>query len=89
MSSTRGRCRLLTVRLSDAEFEALRKACATEGARSLSDLARDAILQRVRASANPRGSLAGDLNQLGVQLVRIDDAIKDLSTCIERVLGKP
>lgn len=37
------RTRMVSIRLSDAEFRKLREVCATTGARSISDLARDAM----------------------------------------------
>jgi len=88
MAVLRRRTRLLTVRLSSEEYEALHKVSAAEGARSLSEFARTAILQFINARTGTRGSLTGDLTALGEQLEQIDDVIKDLSTRIERVLGK-
>jgi Ribbon-helix-helix protein, copG family len=80
--------KLLTVRLSDTEYANLKRACEAEGWRSLSEFAREAILQRVQISGSSKASLAGDLHILGDQLIRVDEAIKNLSTRIERVLGK-
>lgn len=88
MAMLKRRSRLLTVRLSADEYERLKSLCAQEEARSLSDFAREAILQRVNANRTPQASLAGDLNALGARLEQVDDAIKSLSGCIERVLGK-
>lgn len=88
MAILQRRSRLLTVRLSGEEHERLKRLCAEEEARSLSDFARDAILQRVNASRAPKASLTGDLNALGARLEQVDAAIKSLSECIERVLGK-
>lgn len=89
MTVFRPRTRLLTVRLSEEEYEELRRICAEEGARSLSDFARESILQRAQTSGFSKGSLAGDLTVLGDQLENVDEAIKALSKRIERVLGKP
>jgi len=88
MTILRRRTRLLTVRLSAEEYEGLRKVSAVEGARSLSELARNAILRHVNDHGAPRGSFTGDLNALGEQLEQIDGVIKNLSIRIERVLGK-
>ncbi len=88
MAALRRRTRLLTIRLSSDEYEALQRVSASEGARSLSEFARLAIIEYIRSRSSERGSLAGDLTALGTQLEQIDDVIKDLSTRIERVLGK-
>ncbi|MBM3726941.1 MAG: hypothetical protein FJW40_16150 [Acidobacteria bacterium] len=44
MSVTKPRNRLVNFRLSEEEFDQLRSACATNGARSISDFARSAVL---------------------------------------------
>lgn len=88
MAILKRRSRLLTVRLSADEYDQLKSLCEEEQARSLSDFAREAILERVNARRSPRASLAGDLNQLGSRLAQVDDAIRNLSGCIEKVLGK-
>ena len=59
-----------------------------EGARSFSEFARNAILRRVSDHSSSTGSLTNDLTALEEQLEQIDGVIKDLSTRIERVLGK-
>ncbi|QOY86262.1 hypothetical protein [Paludibaculum fermentans] len=43
MTLTRKRTKMVCIRLSDDEFRKLHEACATIGARSISDLARDAM----------------------------------------------
>jgi hypothetical protein len=88
MRILRPKVKLLTVRLSDAEYTNLKRACELEGWRSLSEFAREAILQKVQISGSQKGSLTGDLHVLSDQLVHVDEAIKNLSTRIERVLGK-
>lgn len=81
------RASLLTVRLSAEEYESLKRASAVEGA-SFSEFARNAISRRVSDHSSSTGSLTGDLTALEEQLEQIDGVIKDLSTRIERVLGK-
>jgi hypothetical protein len=86
---TKRRTRLLTVRLTDGEYESLNRVCAEEGVRSLSDFARGAILDRLRFGGLDKTSLSGNLDTLGHELLRVDEAIKSLSVRIETVLGKP
>ena len=88
MPILRRRASLLTVRLSAEEYESLKRASAVEGARSFSEFARNAILRRVSDHSSSTGSLTNDLTALEEQLEQIDGVIKDLSTRIERVLGR-
>jgi hypothetical protein len=50
MAILKPRNRLVNFRLSDEELENLRLACAAQGARSLSDFARAAVLRAVETS---------------------------------------
>jgi hypothetical protein len=43
MSVLRPRSRIISIRISEEEFSALRRICVASGARSLSDLAREAM----------------------------------------------
>lgn len=88
MSKLRPRTRLVTVRLSEAEYQELKRTCGEVGAGSFSEFARDAILHRAQMIGSVRGSLAGDLTILGEQLKEINEGLKVLSKRIERVLGK-
>jgi hypothetical protein len=54
MAVAERRSKIVSVRLSDAEFRDLRGICVSVGARSVSDLARDAI-RRVIAENNGSG----------------------------------
>ncbi|MDR3718107.1 MAG: hypothetical protein P4K98_04845 [Bryobacteraceae bacterium] len=47
MTLLRRRDKMVSIRLSDDEFIRVREACRMKGARSISDLARDAICRRV------------------------------------------
>jgi len=50
MTLLRRRDKMVSIRLSDDEFIRVREACRMKGARSISDLARDAICRRVAGS---------------------------------------
>lgn len=50
---------MISIRLSDDEFVNLRKACQATGARSISDLARDAM-RRLASGAPTRDKPDGD-----------------------------
>lgn len=51
MSVLRPRNRLVNFRLSEDEFDRLKASCALKGARSVSDFARSAVLDRMETSS--------------------------------------
>ena len=56
MTEIRRRSRMISVRLSEEEYAALRHLCSLTGARSVSDLTRDAmraVLRRVNRDDSP------------------------------------
>ena len=74
------RTKLVNFRLSEEEFEDLRQACGSLGARSISDFARSAVLGKFKLAAEPAienrlvamnskvGELESSLNNLMRQL---------------------
>lgn len=83
----KSRSRLVTFRLSTDEYEDLKRVCIEEGARSISDFARAAVLYRVQTRGSTKASLGDDLATLSARLEELDSALKDLSGRIARVLG--
>ncbi len=53
MAVTNPRTKLVNFRLSEEEFENLKEACGTFGARSVSDFARSAVLSKFRSAVEP------------------------------------
>jgi len=88
MSLRSNRPRLVTFRISAEEHHSLTNACATEGARSVSDYARSAVLARMMIHRASSFSLGDDLATLGTRLEEIDQALQELSETIARVMGK-
>jgi hypothetical protein len=78
---------LVTFRLDPEEYAALRHACVSSGARSISEFAREAVLNSVEAGGPLRGTLGGDLVTLTERLQELDRLLKAASGLIERVLG--
>jgi hypothetical protein len=87
MAFISSRKKLVTFRLSSEEYEALKKYCISSGARSVSDFARETILERISQTKTPRSILSSDLMMLSSSLEEIDAALKDLSGRISKVLG--
>ena len=89
MSVLRRRVCLMTFRLSAEEHELLKSVCAATGARSKSDFAREAVLERIHRIMASGGSatLSGDLATLGSQLTLLDKSLSELHGQIRRVLG--
>ena len=80
--------RIVSVRLSDEEFVRLKQACELHGARSLSDLAREAM-QRLVESADGNGShVEGRLRQFDERLSQLQDEVGRLSGRVEELSCK-
>lgn len=82
------RKKLITFRVTVEEYEALREICILKGVRSLSELTRGTVLQQLSADSPSRSLLFGDLVTLVSALEQIDDALKELSGRISKVLGR-
>jgi hypothetical protein len=69
---------MISVRLSDEEYSALMRLCLVTGARSISDLARDAM--RVLLNGANREVVAGSyLDEFRSQMRSLDKKIEQLS----------
>ncbi len=80
MSVLKTRSRMVSVRLSEDEYVALRKLCSTTGARSVSDLTRDAM----------RAFLAGATGEesLHVRMDEVRDQMNYLGRRIDELVEK-
>jgi hypothetical protein len=87
MAVLTARRRLVTFRLTNEEFEALRRTCEVEGWRSISDFAREAVMQRVESHRSVKVLLTEDLKTLSTRLEDLDHGLVDLRTRIAKVLG--
>jgi len=76
MTEIRRRSRMISVRLSEEEYAALRHVCLLTGARSVSDLTRDAM-RSVLKRTHPDGS-TGNLEEVLA-------GMKDLEKKVERL----
>lgn len=84
------RTRLVSFRLSEEEYESLRKASLSRGARSISDYARAALC---RLLESPPGSgddgLEAKVIQLDEQMQQLSLELHRLQQLIERRAGQP
>jgi len=76
------RSRMVSIRLSDEEFRRLRELCTATGARSLSDLARDAM-HRLMAGVGP-GNGASD-ERLTERVAELDQRLNHLQERVSRL----
>ena len=79
--------RLVTFRLSEAEYETLRTTCTAGGSRSVSDFARTAVLTKMLTQKESKISLGENLAMLGRQLEELDGALQALSKRIALMMG--
>ena len=72
------RTRLVNFRLSEDEYQTLKEAAIRQGARSISDFARGAILNSV---ANPRSENGG------LDLAGLDRKVTEIQGTVEKISG--
>ena len=87
MSVLKSRSRMVTFRVSAEEYDTLANSCLTCGARSMSDFARAAVLERMQMVNVPTGTLSGDLTTLTKELIDLDVSLRETRNQIRRVLG--
>lgn len=68
---------MISVRLSEEEYLALRRLCSLSGARSVSDLARDAMNVLLKAPGR-EGALGSHFDELYSQVRSLDRKIEQL-----------
>ncbi len=79
------RNRLVNFRVTEEEYEGLKEACLTRGARCLSDYARTMVL----CSTGDAGTLGSGPPNLNDQLSAMDRRISDLESNLGRLLTAP
>jgi hypothetical protein len=80
------RVHAITFRLDEPEYEELIKAVAARGARSISDFARSAVMNKLAAQKLNR-FLDDDLSTLGIRLDTFDTALRELRRHIRHLLA--
>lgn len=76
------RTRLVNFRLSEDEYQTLKEAAIRQGARSISDFARAAILNSVSNPRSENGQM--DLSTLDRKVTDIQGAVERISSILSR-----
>lgn len=79
MAVLKPRSRSISIRLSEEEFLTLKQLCSVTGARSVSDLTRDAM-RMILNGANRDDVITLRLDELRTQLKHLDRKIDELAT---------
>lgn len=82
MTVFKPRSRMITVRLSEDEYLAIRRMCALTGARSISDLTRDAMRAMISGAARG-GKRIPYLDEVRDQLSRLNTGLDALAKRLE------
>jgi len=75
------RSKMVSIRLSDEEFRRLRELCMTSGARSLSDLARDAMHRLIAGDGTGEG-LPERVAELDQRLSHLQEKVSRLALLV-------
>jgi hypothetical protein len=87
MTILRKKSRIVTFRVSADEYETLTKICMESAARSISEFARAAVIDRLQSTGSPGVNLTGDLTTLGRALGDLDSSLRATSKRIRKLLG--
>jgi hypothetical protein len=89
MNVLKRRSRMVSFRLSEEEYESLRHICLTAGARSLSDIARDAVHRLIGNGAEQKNDLETQLRLLNERMDAIDEEIRRLAGRVQPAAAAP
>jgi hypothetical protein len=87
------RSRMISFRLSEDEYASLRNLCENEGARSISDLARDAVHRLMQKDSETQvetvlRALEGRMDTLDLQVQRLSVAVGEVPAQMGHSNGK-
>jgi hypothetical protein len=89
MNVLKRRSRMVSFRLSEEEYESLRHICLTAGARSLSDIARDAVHRLIGNGGEQKKDLETQLRLLNERIDAIDQEVRRLAGRVEPRASSP
>jgi hypothetical protein len=74
---------MVSFRLSEEEYEGLKHICITVGARSLSDIARDAVQRLLSNGAEPKRDGDAQVRLLHERMDALDQEVKRLAALVD------
>jgi hypothetical protein len=74
---------MVSFRLSEEEYEGLKHICITVGARSLSDIARDAVQRLLSNGAEPKSAGDAQVRLLYARMDALDQEVKRLAGLVD------
>jgi len=86
MTVLKPRTRMISVRLSEEEYSALRRLCLVAGARSVSDLTRDAMRMLLNGASREDG-IGGHMVEFRTQMRSMETKIEQLAAEIAMSKG--
>jgi hypothetical protein len=89
MNVLKRRSRMVSFRLSEEEYEDLRHICLTAGARSLSDIARDAVHRLIDNGGEQKKDVESQLRLLNERVDAIDQEVRRLAGRVEQHPSAP
>jgi hypothetical protein len=82
MSVLKRRSRMISFRVSEDEYVGLKNLCVNEGARSVSDMARDAVQRLITNHTGPTNQLATVVQVLQDRIETLDKEVKRLGKAL-------
>ena len=82
MSVLKRRSRMISFRVSEDEYVGLKNLCVNHGARSVSDMARDAVHRLMTNHSWPTNQLESVVQILQVRIEALDTEVKRLSIAL-------
>ena len=79
--------RILSLRISEKDFDALKSRYAAHGARSISEFARDAMQNMIAGHAAPSAALELRIQEIDGRLSLLDSEVSRLSQVLETALA--
>lgn len=84
MTVLKPRSRMISIRLSEEEYTALMGLCSSTGARSMSELTRDAMRSILHNNYSTHDThLEGRLDEFRMQITRLERKLEELSARVE------
>lgn len=89
MAESKRKTKMISLRLSSAEYEALRAIHGSHGARSVSEFARQAMQKVIANSVPATHVIKMRLDELDGKMTVLDREVTRLVQSLERQLGEP